>query len=125
MTDTSAVEATRELCDDLDGLIDLAKQGRVPVRAISLVERARADLEVYLNQINAAVSAVAWSGLGSRRETTAYRSRPWTHREEKRLVSLISNRRRPHEVAVNLKRGVEAVKRRAKAPGLSFKQLSR
>jgi len=64
MTDGSWVEATRELCDDLDYLIDLAKQGRVPVRAISLIERARAELEVYLDENNAAASAVAWSGLG-------------------------------------------------------------
>ena len=49
---------------DLEGVIDLAKQGRVPVCAISLVERARADLEVYLDVINAAASAAAWSGLG-------------------------------------------------------------
>jgi len=60
----SSIEATRELCDELDGLIELAKQGRVPIRAISLVERARADLEAYLNEISAAASAVAWSGLG-------------------------------------------------------------
>jgi len=60
MTDARWVEATRELCDDLDCLIDLAKQGRVPVRAISLIERARAELEVYLDEINAA----ALVGLG-------------------------------------------------------------
>jgi ABC-type uncharacterized transport system ATPase subunit len=64
MTDTSSIEAVRELCDDLDGLVELAKQGRAPVRAISLVERARADLEAYLNEMNAAATAVAWSGLG-------------------------------------------------------------
>ena len=56
MTDASPVEATRELCEDLDAVIDLAKQGRVPVCEISLVERARADLEVYLDVINAAAS---------------------------------------------------------------------
>ena len=50
--------------DDLDGFIELTKQGREPVRAISLIERARADLEVYLDEINAAASAIAWSGLG-------------------------------------------------------------
>jgi len=64
MSDASWVEGTRELCDDLDGIIELAKRGRVPVRAILLVERARADLELYLDEINAATSAVAWSGLG-------------------------------------------------------------
>ena len=60
----SSIEATRELCEDLDSLLELAKQGRAPVRAISLIERARADLEDYLEEINAAASAVAWSGLG-------------------------------------------------------------
>jgi hypothetical protein len=52
------VEATRELCDDLDRFTE------VPIRALSLIERARADLDAYLNEITAAVSAVAWSGLG-------------------------------------------------------------
>ena len=60
----SSIEATRELCDDLDGLIEVAKQGRAPIRALSLIERARADLEDYLDEINAAASAVAWPGLG-------------------------------------------------------------
>jgi hypothetical protein len=60
----SSTEATRELCDDLDGLIEAAKQGRAPIRALSLIERARADLEDYLDEITAAASAVAWSGLG-------------------------------------------------------------
>jgi hypothetical protein len=60
----SSIEATRELCDDLDGLIEVAKQGRAPIRALSLIERTRADLEDYLDEINAAASAVAWSGLG-------------------------------------------------------------
>jgi len=59
-----SIEATRELCDDLDGLIEVAKQGRAPIRALSLIEQARADLEAYLNEMNAVASAVAWSGLG-------------------------------------------------------------
>ena len=59
-----SIEATRELCDDLDDLIEVAKQGRAPVRALSLIERARAELEDYLDEVNAAKSAVAWSGLG-------------------------------------------------------------
>ena len=63
MTDSS-IEATRELCEDLDALLALAKQSRAAVRAISLIERARADLEDYLEEIDAAASAVAWSGLG-------------------------------------------------------------
>ena len=60
----SSVEATRELRDDLDDFIELATLGRAPIRALSLIERARADLEAYLNEMNAATSAVAWSGLG-------------------------------------------------------------
>ena len=62
--DDSSIEATRELCDDLDGFIEAAKLGRAPIRALSLIERARADLEAYLDEIDAAASAVAWSGLG-------------------------------------------------------------
>jgi hypothetical protein len=51
MSDAS-IEATRELCDDLDSLIEFAKQGRAPVRAISLVERACAELHDYLDEID-------------------------------------------------------------------------
>jgi len=60
----NSIEAMRELCDDLDGLIEVARQGRAPIRALSLIERARTDLERYLDEIYAAASAVAWSGLG-------------------------------------------------------------
>ena len=62
--DDRSIEATRELCDDLDRFIEVAKMGRAPIRALSLIERARADLDAYLNEITAAASAVAWSGLG-------------------------------------------------------------
>lgn len=62
--DQSSVEAIRELCDDLDGLIEFAKQGRSPIRALSLIERARADLEAYLDEIHTAALSAAWSGLG-------------------------------------------------------------
>ena len=47
-----SIEATRELCEDLDNLVELAKQGRAPVRAISLVERACAELHAYLDEID-------------------------------------------------------------------------
>jgi hypothetical protein len=53
MTD-STIEAARELCEDLDSLVELAKQGRAPVRAISLVERASAELHAYLDEIDGA-----------------------------------------------------------------------
>ena len=51
MTDCSIV-ATRELCEDLYSLVELAKQSRAPVRAISLVERACAELHAYLDEID-------------------------------------------------------------------------
>jgi hypothetical protein len=46
------IEATRELCDDLDSLVEIAKQSRAPIRALSLIERARADLQAYLEEID-------------------------------------------------------------------------
>jgi hypothetical protein len=61
---SNSVEATRELCDDLDFLIEIAKQGRVPIRAVSLIERARRDLQAYLDDIHLAEVSSAWSGLG-------------------------------------------------------------
>jgi hypothetical protein len=45
------IEATRELCDDLDNLIEFTRSGRAPIRAVSLIERARADLKTFLDQI--------------------------------------------------------------------------
>jgi hypothetical protein len=59
----SSVEATRELCDDLDSLIEIAKQGRAPIRAVCLIERARGDLQAYLDEIHQAEVSSAWSGL--------------------------------------------------------------
>ena len=47
------IEATRKLCDDLDNLIVLAMQDRAPIRALALVERARQDLQAYLDKIEA------------------------------------------------------------------------
>jgi hypothetical protein len=46
------IETTRELCDDLDSLVEIAKQSRAPIRALSLIERARADLQAYLEEID-------------------------------------------------------------------------
>ena len=60
----SSVEATRELCDDLESLIEIAKQSRAPIRAVCLIERARGDLEAYLGEIHQAEVSSAWSGLG-------------------------------------------------------------
>lgn len=63
MTNCS-IEATHELCENLESLIEIAKQSRASVRAISLIERAHTDLKVYLDEVKAAALAVAWSGLG-------------------------------------------------------------
>jgi hypothetical protein len=60
----SSVEATRELCDNLDSLIEIAKQGQAPIRAVCLIERARGDLQAYLDEIDQAEVSRAWSGLG-------------------------------------------------------------
>ena len=48
-----SIEATRKLCDDLDNVIALAKQDRAPIRALALIERARQDLQAYLDEIEA------------------------------------------------------------------------
>ena len=50
MSVAGSIEATRELCADLDNLIELTKESRAPIRALSLIERARADLQAYLDQ---------------------------------------------------------------------------
>jgi hypothetical protein len=63
MSARCSVEATRELCDDLDSLIEIAKQGRAPIRAVCLIERARGDLQAYLDEIHQAEVTSAWSGL--------------------------------------------------------------
>ena len=49
---SSSVDATRELYDDLDSLVQIAKQNRAPIRALSFIERARADLQAYLDEID-------------------------------------------------------------------------
>jgi hypothetical protein len=56
---SSSVEATRELCDDLDSLIEIAKQGRAPIRAVCLIERARGDLQAYLDEIHRLTTGAA------------------------------------------------------------------
>jgi hypothetical protein len=56
-----SIEATRELCADLDNLIKRTKESR----ALSLIERARADLQTYLDEIERTSSAPrAWSSSG-------------------------------------------------------------
>jgi ABC-type uncharacterized transport system ATPase subunit len=46
------LKATRELRDDLDSLLEIAKQNRAPITALSLAERTRADLQAYLDEID-------------------------------------------------------------------------
>ena len=65
MSVAGSIEATRELCADLDNLIELAKESRAPIRALSFVEWARADLQTYLDEIERISSALhAWSRSG-------------------------------------------------------------
>jgi len=47
----------------LDSLIEIAKQGHAPIRAVCLIERARQDLQAYLDEIYQAEVSSAWSGL--------------------------------------------------------------
>ena len=64
------IETTRELCDDLDSLVEIAKQSRAPIRALSLIERARADLQAYLEEIDP-TSLAARARSGSRHRNRA------------------------------------------------------
>jgi hypothetical protein len=65
MNNTGSIEATRELCVDLDNLIELTKGSRAPIRALSLIERARADLQAYLDEIEqTSRSPRAWLSSG-------------------------------------------------------------
>jgi len=65
MSVAGSIEATRELCVDLDNLIELAKESRAPIRALSFIEQARTDLRVYLNEIERTSNAPrAWSRPG-------------------------------------------------------------
>ena len=59
-----SIEATRELCVDLDNLIELTKESRAPIRALSLIERAREDLQAYLDEIEQTSSAPRTSSSG-------------------------------------------------------------
>jgi hypothetical protein len=45
-----SIEATRELFDDLENLVEIARQSRAPIRALLLLERARGDLWAYLEE---------------------------------------------------------------------------
>jgi hypothetical protein len=45
------IDVTRELCDDIDNLLELARQKRAPIRAMTLIELARADLQARLDEM--------------------------------------------------------------------------
>jgi hypothetical protein len=51
MMSAGSIEATRELCTNLDHLIEFAGESRLPIRALTLIERARADLQAYLDEM--------------------------------------------------------------------------
>jgi hypothetical protein len=59
MSVAGSIEATRELCADLDNLIELTRESRALIRAHSLIERARADLQAYLDEIERTTGALA------------------------------------------------------------------
>ena len=48
----SSVDAAREICDVLDALLLIAMYDRAPLRAVSLLEQARSELENYLDKID-------------------------------------------------------------------------
>jgi hypothetical protein len=47
MSVIGSIEATHELCANLDNLIEVTKESRAPIRALSFIERAREDLQAY------------------------------------------------------------------------------
>jgi hypothetical protein len=51
MSIIGSIEAAHELCADLDDLIERTKDSRTPIRALSFIERAREDLQAYLDEI--------------------------------------------------------------------------
>ncbi len=51
MSIIGSIETTHELCADLDNLIEFTKESRAPIRALSFIERAREDLQAYLDEI--------------------------------------------------------------------------
>jgi hypothetical protein len=58
MSVIGSIEATHELCANLDNLIELTKE----IRALPFVERAREDLQAYLDEIERTSSAPrTWS----------------------------------------------------------------
>jgi hypothetical protein len=46
----SSVDAAREICDALDTLLLIANIDHAPMRAISLLEQARSELQDYVDK---------------------------------------------------------------------------
>jgi hypothetical protein len=53
MSSIIAWMSTRELCDDIDNVLELAKRSRAPMRAVTLIELARVDLQARLDELEA------------------------------------------------------------------------
>jgi hypothetical protein len=58
-----SVEAACEICDVLDTLLFIAKHDSAPMRAVSLLEQARSELQDYLDKTERDDRA-AWSSSG-------------------------------------------------------------
>jgi hypothetical protein len=52
------VEAMRALCADLDDSVQMATENRAPIRALALIELARADLQRSIDEIEEGNSVV-------------------------------------------------------------------
>ena len=63
MSVIGSIEATHELCASLDNLIELTKESRTPIRALSFIERAREDLQAYLNEVEQTSKRLVELGL--------------------------------------------------------------
>jgi len=51
------IEATRALCDDIDNVLEIARRSHASIRAVTLIELARADLQIRLDAIELALAA--------------------------------------------------------------------
>jgi ribosomal protein S15P/S13E len=67
----SSVEAALEICDFLDTLLLIAKHDRAPMRAISLLEQARSELQDYLDKTDRDDPSANWSRSGRGRRPRA------------------------------------------------------
>jgi hypothetical protein len=49
---SNSAEAARDFCDVLDTLLLIAKHDRAPMRAVSLLEEARSEMQHYVDKID-------------------------------------------------------------------------